>query len=73
MTDIIVVVVVIILSTITTLIFVKSVGNFTEKYPTVNVLTLSFLVMIGCLRQHYFSLTTGEVFDRQRGLITSRK
>lgn len=39
----------IILSTIAMLLFAKSVGDFVEKHPTVKVLALAFLVMIGTL------------------------
>ncbi|UBM57399.1 TerC family protein [Marinilongibacter aquaticus] len=39
----------IILSTIVMLIFAKSVGDFVESHPTVKMLALSFLVMIGTL------------------------
>jgi predicted tellurium resistance membrane protein TerC len=50
MTDVIVVMAeAIVLSTIAMLIFAKSVGDFVEKHPTVKVLALSFLVMIGTL------------------------
>ncbi len=39
----------IILSTIAMLLFAKSVGDFVESHPTVKMLALSFLVMIGTL------------------------
>ncbi|KPM48387.1 TerC family protein [Jiulongibacter sediminis] len=50
MTDIIAVMAAsIILSTIAMLLFAKSVGDFVEAHPTVKMLALSFLVMIGTL------------------------
>lgn len=39
----------VILSTIAMLLFAKNVGDFVEKHPTVKMLALSFLVMIGTL------------------------
>lgn len=39
----------IVLSTIVMLVFAKSVGDFVEKHPTVKMLALSFLVMIGTI------------------------
>lgn len=39
----------IIISTIAMLLFAKSVGDFVERHPTVKILALSFLVMIGTL------------------------
>lgn len=39
----------IILSTVVMLLFAKNVGDFVEKHPTVKMLALSFLVMIGTL------------------------
>lgn len=39
----------VILSTIAMLLFAKSVGDYVEKHPTVKILALSFLVMIGTL------------------------
>ncbi len=39
----------VVLSTIAMLLFAKSVGDFVEKHPTVKMLALSFLVMIGTL------------------------
>ena len=39
----------IILSTIGMLLFAKNVGDFVEAHPTVKMLALSFLVMIGTL------------------------
>ena len=39
----------IILSTVVMLVFAKNVGDFVEKHPTVKMLALSFLVMIGTL------------------------
>jgi predicted tellurium resistance membrane protein TerC len=50
MTDVIAVMAVaIVLSTIGMLLFAKPVGDFVEKHPTVKMLALSFLVMIGTL------------------------
>ena len=50
MTDnIIVMAVSVILSTFAMLAFAGSVGNFVEKHPTIKMLALSFLVMIGTL------------------------
>ena len=50
MTDIIAVMAAaIVLSTIAMLLFAKSVGDFVESHPTVKMLALSFLVMIGTL------------------------
>lgn len=50
MTDIIAVMAVaIVLSTVVMLLFAKSVGDFVENHPTVKILALSFLVMIGTL------------------------
>ncbi len=39
----------IVLSTVVMLLFAKNVGDFVEKHPTVKMLALSFLVMIGTL------------------------
>jgi predicted tellurium resistance membrane protein TerC len=39
----------VVLSTIAMLLFAKNVGDFVEKHPTVKMLALSFLVMIGTL------------------------
>jgi predicted tellurium resistance membrane protein TerC len=39
----------VVLSTIAMLLFAKNVGDFVDKHPTVKVLALSFLVMIGTL------------------------
>ncbi len=39
----------IVLSTVAMLLFARSVGDFVERHPTVKVLALSFLVMIGTL------------------------
>ncbi|HLO46344.1 MAG TPA: TerC family protein [Leadbetterella sp.] len=39
----------VVLSTVAMLLFAKNVGNFVDKHPTVKVLALSFLVMIGTL------------------------
>jgi predicted tellurium resistance membrane protein TerC len=39
----------VILSTIAMLLFAKNVGDFVEKHPTVKMLALAFLVMIGTL------------------------
>jgi predicted tellurium resistance membrane protein TerC len=39
----------IVLSTIVMLLFAKNVGEFVERHPTVKMLALSFLVMIGTL------------------------
>jgi predicted tellurium resistance membrane protein TerC len=39
----------VVLSTIAMLLFAKNVGEFVDKHPTVKVLALSFLVMIGTL------------------------
>ena len=50
MTNIIAVMAVsVVLSTIAMLLFAKNVGDFVDKHPTVKVLALSFLVMIGTL------------------------
>jgi predicted tellurium resistance membrane protein TerC len=39
----------VVLSTVAMLLFAKNVGDFVDKHPTVKVLALSFLVMIGTL------------------------
>ena len=39
----------VVLSTVAMLLFAKNVGEFVDKHPTVKVLALSFLVMIGTL------------------------
>jgi len=39
----------VVLSTLAMLLFAKNVGDFVEKHPTVKMLALSFLVMIGTL------------------------
>lgn len=39
----------VVLSTIAMLLFAKNVGDFVDKHPTVKILALSFLVMIGTL------------------------
>ncbi len=39
----------VVLSTVAMLLFAKSVGDFVEQHPTVKMLALSFLVMIGTL------------------------
>ena len=39
----------VVLSTIAMLLFAKNVGDFVEAHPTVKMLALSFLVMIGTL------------------------
>jgi len=66
MTDVIsVMAVAIVLSTIGMLIFAKPVGDFVEKHPTVKVLALSFLVMIGTLliaEAFHFAVPKGYVY-----------
>jgi predicted tellurium resistance membrane protein TerC len=48
-TSIVVMAVSVLLSTVAMLVFSGSVGSFVEKHPTVKMLALSFLVMIGTL------------------------
>ncbi|MFT5883807.1 MAG: putative tellurium resistance membrane protein TerC [Arcticibacterium sp.] len=66
MTDVIsVMAVAIVLSTIGMLVFAKPVGDFVEKHPTVKVLALSFLVMIGTLliaEAFHFAVPKGYVY-----------
>jgi predicted tellurium resistance membrane protein TerC len=66
MTDVIAVMAVaIILSTIGMLLFAKPVGDFVEKHPTVKMLALSFLVMIGTLliaEAFHFAVPKGYVY-----------
>jgi len=55
----------IVLSTIGMLLFAKPVGDFVEKHPTVKMLALSFLVMIGTLliaEAFHFEVPKGYVY-----------